>query len=115
MAGVHTPCVVALHGAFLHFFEGGHLGPVGAIVAGNLWPPVVTVIVFDSSVFAIPFLQRRHHELRLIRVIAIGIGLAGKPVGQGITVGGVRPLQICRLLVYQHAHVGCTLNVRLAA
>ena len=84
-------------------------------MAGNLWPPVVTVIVFDSSVFAIPFLELANHEFGFIRVIAIGIGLAGKPVSQGVAVGGVRPLQVCRLLVYQHAHVGCTLNVRLAA
>ena len=115
VAGVHAPCEVALDGAVLHLLEGRHLGPVAAVVAGDLGPPVVAIVVFDRGVVAVPLLEGGHHELGLVGVVAVGVGLALEPVREGVAVGGVGPLEVGGLLVDQHAHVGCALDVGLAA
>ena len=116
VAGVHTPVEVALDDALLHELERGDMRVVlVALLGGNLRPPVVAVVVLDGCGIAEPLLEGGHDELRLVSVVAGGIRLGFQPLAQAGTIGGVCPLQVSRMLVHHHAHVGCTLNIGLAA
>ena len=116
MAGVHAPVEAALDNALLHELERGNMRIVhGTCLGRDLRPPVVTVVVVHGGVLAEPLLQGGDDELRLIGVVAVGIGLRFQPLAQACAIGGVRPLQVGGMLVDHHAHVRCTLDVGLAA
>ena len=116
MAGVHAPVEVALDNALLHELERGDMRVVdGTRLGRNLRPPVVTVVVVHGCVLAEPLLQGGDDELRLVGVVAVGIGLRLQPLAQACAIGGVCPLQVSGMLVDHHTHVRCTLDVGLAA
>ena len=87
----------------------------GTRLGRNLRPPVVTVVVVHGCVLAEPLLQGGDDELRLVGVVAVGIGLRLQPLAQACAIGGVCPLQVSGMLVDHHTHVRCTLDVGLAA
>ena len=116
MTGVHAPVEIALHDALVHKLKRVDMGEVrGTLARRNLRPPVEAVIIFNCCRIAKPFLQRGNHELGFVGIVAGRIGLRFQPFAQRRTVRGVCPLQIARLLINEHSHIGRALNIGLAA
>ena len=113
MSRVHTPNQVTLDLIFGHIVEGRNRGVI--VLQGTFRQKIIAVIIFCCGVVTIPFFQHRNHELRLVHVVAVGIGFFRKVCIQCRMVLLDRPSQITRSIVHSGTNVGRALNVRLAA
>ena len=113
MSRVHTPNQVTLDLIFGHIVEGRNRGVI--VLEGTFRQKVITVIIFCCGVVAIPFFQHGNHELRLVHVVAVGIGFFRKVGIQCRMVLLDRPSEVARSVVHGGADVGRALNVRFAA
>ena len=113
MSRVHTPNQVTLDLVFCHVMESRDRGVV--VLQGAFRQKVIAVVVFCCGVVAIPFFQHGNHELRLVHVVAVGIGFFRKVGIQCRMVLLDRPSEVARSVVHGGADVGRALNVRFAA
>ena len=113
MSRVHTPNQVTLDLIFGHIVEGRNRGVI--VLEGTFRQKIIAVIIFCCGVVTIPFFQHRNHELRLVHVVAVGIGFFRKVGIQCRMVLLDRPSEVARSVVHGGADVGRALNVRFAA
>ena len=116
MRRIHAPSKVALNAAVAHHMESAHRRPSGSReTRTDLRQHFIAVVVFHCRVFAEELLEERNHELRLIRVVTVGIGFCVEIIGKMTMLLGSRPLEVARKIGHRAGNVGRTLHVRFAA